>query len=94
MDIGTLCGHCINGTGVGVLRTNCRECTKDNYFALGFLGLSNIKLLLSLIVFYIIIMINVLSTCILAWMTCTCCMMLTISVHLLYFVITLAYTLV
>ena len=29
---------CINGTSVGVLRTNCRHCDKENYYALGFLS--------------------------------------------------------
>ena len=35
---GTLCGTCVNGTGVGVLRTNCRDCDKENYFSLAFLS--------------------------------------------------------
>ena len=35
---GTLCGRCVNGTGVGVLRFNCRDCDSSNYWALGFLG--------------------------------------------------------
>ena len=39
---GTLCGTCVNGTSVGVLRTNCRSCEKDNYYALGFLGESSL----------------------------------------------------
>ncbi len=38
LPVGTLCGRCINGTGVGVLRTNCRECQGDNYYAIALLG--------------------------------------------------------
>ena len=40
-SIGSLCGECVNDSAVGVLRTNCRNCTSDNYYALGFLGESN-----------------------------------------------------
>ena len=35
---GALCGECENGTGVGVLRTNCRECSGEAYYALGILS--------------------------------------------------------
>ena len=35
---GVLCGSCVNGTGVGVLRSVCRECRTQSYYAIGFLG--------------------------------------------------------
>ncbi len=36
--LGTLCGECVNGTTVGVLRTKCRKCTENNYYAVALLG--------------------------------------------------------
>jgi len=41
MFTGSLCGECVNGSAVGVLRTNCRNCISDNYYAVGFLGESH-----------------------------------------------------
>ena len=38
ISTGALCGDCTNGTGVGVLRMNCRECGGQYFYALGFLG--------------------------------------------------------
>jgi len=32
----------VNGSAVGVLRTNCRNCTSDNYYALGFLAVADV----------------------------------------------------
>ncbi len=36
--VGILCGECVNGTAVGVLRTNCRECRTNNYYSIALLG--------------------------------------------------------
>ena len=43
---GILCGQCINGTAVGVLRRNCRTCEHETFYALPLIGEIFVPLLL------------------------------------------------